>query len=300
MPWEYGRRSCLRKHLRSEDGAHLQNANSLSLPIDNNLIFCYIDVQPRTILGASTMKLEYKAINPEDQATADKLLSKVTVDENGCWRYRATSSFDVYNGHRTRRKFYSIFVNSTKDKSCFVSTTCGNNYCLNPDHLQRLPKSLMSTHASKARTLAPFERCNKHVHKLPNGCWRWYTLDGKKCQPLVRDHHNNMTVTAAQFVWSAYRNKVLPAGLMLKSTCGDTLCVNPEHKEVVSRTCLIKPKYGTEVYSHVLTEDQVIAMRCLRETTGMRFDKIAEKFGVSPRTAWLVCTYRAWKHIQKQ
>lgn len=61
MPWEDGWRNCLRKHLRLEDGGHLQNENNFNLPIDNNLVFCYIGVQPRTILGSI-----FKSINYED------------------------------------------------------------------------------------------------------------------------------------------------------------------------------------------------------------------------------------------
>ena len=239
------------------------------------------------------MKLQYKAINPEDQATADKLLSKVTVDENGCWRYRATATLTMTTYYTIRQKLYAIFVDATHHNDSYITTTCNTKSCVNPNHLCSLRYSTRSARGAQ-------DICNRHIRVLPNGCWRWCNLNGGEVTPIVRDMHNNITVTAAQFVWSTYRNKVLPAGLMLKTTCGDTLCVNPEHKEVVSRTCLVKPKYGTDANTHVLTEEQVIAMRRLRETSSMRFDKIAEKFGVSPRTAWLVCTYRTWKHVQKQ
>lgn len=87
------------------------------------------------------MKLQYKAINPEDQATADKLLSKVTVDENGCWRYRANITPDATYYCKIRRQAYALFVDSTVDKNCFITTTCGNKLCINPSHQQRLKRT---------------------------------------------------------------------------------------------------------------------------------------------------------------
>jgi len=48
-----------------------------------------------------------------------------------------------------------------------------------------------------------------------------------------------------------------------------------------------------------LSERDVIRMRKLRYRTGLAFNKLADKFGVTTMTAWRACNGQCWSHIEE-
>ena len=60
----------------------------------------------------------------------------------------------------------------------------------------------------------------------PSGCWVWknYTQKGR---PVMRAYGKR--VYAHRFILEYKSGEPLPAYCMIKRTCGNNLCVNPDH-----------------------------------------------------------------------
>lgn len=78
--------------------------------------------------------------------------------------------------------------------------------------------------------LSDIERFKSKINKLENGCWRWKGARGNhrgkfSIKAVGRDH--NVNIPAHRFAWFESRG-FLPDGQVVQ-TCGNTLCVNPNH-----------------------------------------------------------------------
>lgn len=107
------------------------------------------------------------------------------------------------------------------------------------------------------------------------------------------------------------RHGSLDLSLRVLHTCDTPPCVNPDHLWLGTQTDNIAdmvskgrqrrgPNVWGEDHPHAkLSEQDVIRMRKLRDSTGLAFNKIAKKFGVTTMTAWRACNGQCWGHIEE-
>lgn len=84
------------------------------------------------------------------------------------------------------------------------------------------------------------ERFMRFVDKLPSGCWFWTGARSRggevKKQKLYGSFRvNGKTVRAHRFACEAIAGKRCPQGHHRDHTCRFTLCVNPDHMEIVTK-----------------------------------------------------------------
>ena len=89
----------------------------------------------------------------------------------------------------------------------------------------------------------PFEQSDidrfmEKVDKLPNGCWFWTGArskgaGNKKCYGSFRVRKHGV-VRAHRFASEALAGTICPDGHHRDHTCNFSMCVNPDHIEVVT------------------------------------------------------------------
>lgn len=84
--------------------------------------------------------------------------------------------------------------------------------------------------ASKAQNLSVSERFWMKVEKTET-CWQWI---GGKSHGYGCFNDGDSTKGAHRVAWQLTRGAI-PAGMVLDHLCRNTLCVNPDHLEVVTR-----------------------------------------------------------------
>lgn len=110
---------------------------------------------------------------------------------------------------------------------------------------------------------------------------------------------------AHRLLWHVLRGPI-PRGLEVNHKDGNKLNNRLDNLELLTtsencrhalRTGLIIPKKGSETSQAKLTEDQVLRLRRLVVTDGIRQQEAATMFGVSFQTVHLVVHGKRWKHV---
>ena len=136
----------------------------------------------------------------------------------------------------------------------------------------------------------------------PDDCWLWTgSVSGKEGYPQV---------WGVAFYWK-YAHRVLweelfgpiPENDLVIRSCGEKLCCNPSHFELVTRSEFL---YGTnhpflkergENHRKAkLTEEKVKSIRELY-AQGFGTTMLGETFGVTRNSIYLLCTRKTWKHV---
>lgn len=113
----------------------------------------------------------------------------------------------------------------------------------------------------------------------------------------------NGRVTGAHRVLWELTNGPVSDGLHVLHHCDHQWCVNPTHlylgthasntRDAVARR---RMTYGTAMWNHKLSDDDVRRIRALTET-GMPTERIGPLFGVSGRTVRLIRSGKRWAHV---
>lgn len=163
---------------------------------------------------------------------------------NGCWIWTGPHSKNKpvmrlrSDGHRqcsaTRWFYTEKFGELPKSQSVFQS--CGNDSCVNPDHLVIKPRG--SRRRSYRKSDEEYSRRFWSRVNIGNQdeCWEWqgglspYGY-GRYC--IGDSRKPGCHVQAHRF---AYEDKVgpIPEGLVLDHLCANQRCVNPSHLEPVT------------------------------------------------------------------
>jgi hypothetical protein len=92
----------------------------------------------------------------------------------------------------------------------------------------------------------------------------------------------------------------IPVGMLVCHTCDNPKCVNPDHlwlgTEADNTTDKVRKGRGRHGESMTLSKLSNAAVREIR-ASHMSIYEAAEKFGVSPVTAWKARTGLTWKRI---
>lgn len=75
------------------------------------------------------------------------------------------------------------------------------------------------------------ESVESQIRKQKNGtCWLWYGPSSSKGYPFI--NFQGERFSARQFIWEVSHDLKLQAGKSVLVTCGNVMCVNPEHMRV--------------------------------------------------------------------
>lgn len=146
-----------------------------------------------------------------------------------------------------------------------------------------------------------WNRIGRHTDQEPGGCWNWTgaTNGGLPVLRLATGPRGiRKLINVHRVVW-ALENGRLHKGRLVRRTCGNGLCVNPEHLELagVRPPQAINHRRGSQHPTSKLTEADV---RIIRSTWKKRTDTVglADRFGVSPDTIVNVVKRRSWRHVE--
>ncbi|MET3700175.1 HNH endonuclease [Bacillus oleivorans] len=96
----------------------------------------------------------------------------------------------------------------------------------------------------------------------------------------------------------------IPEGLCIRHKCDNPQCINPEHLELGTHFDNMQDKVkrgrqprGEDIYSHVLTEEEVIEIKKLLNMRHILIKDIAKIYGVNPSTIGDIKNGRTWKHL---
>lgn len=91
------------------------------------------------------------------------------------------------------------------------------------------------------------------------GCWDWIgalNSVGRPCWSI-----QSRAVLAYRIAWEAFRGRI-PAGMTVDHLCGNKVCVNPAHMEIVSRS--VNSKRGRPEF-RLVTAPEAVAPDVVRE-----------------------------------
>lgn len=152
----------------------------------------------------------------------------------------------------------------------------------------------LRTHRYFASIKKAFE--DKYIEH-PNGCWYW--MAAVRPDGYGAFNCRDATVQAYRASWRIYKGP-LPDGLMLRHTCDERLCVNPNHlipgthadnmRDMVERN---RQTFGEKNPQAFLTEEKVKAIHADPRTQS----EIAEAYGVTTSTVSTIKTGSTWKHL---
>lgn len=155
---------------------------------------------------------------------------------------------------------------------------------------------LMSTYRTTAESF--WAQMNK-----TGGCWLWTG---------ARTSRNYGTVSWMNRQRSTHKlayeltNGPVPDGLVVRHTCDNPPCCNPEHLSLGTvldnvRDMLERgrknPARGERCHHAKLTAEMVVEMRRLR-ANGSKLRELVTQFGVSLGTVGKACARESWKHVQ--
>lgn len=174
-----------------------------------------------------------------------------------------------------------------------------------PQQRQKLLERMANSEAGRAR----FWRKAK-VGK-PEDCWPWTSMvfnDGDgygqvklSCGSKVKHvRHRYRAHRVSYFL--THGN--LPDDLLVCHTCDNPICINPKHlflgtgpQNVQDRTNKKRDAKGEGHGMHKLTEEQVKELRFLRESKGLSYRALGERFGVSTTHAGFIVRRESWAHL---
>lgn len=119
-------------------------------------------------------------------------------------------------------------------------------------------------------------------------------------------HYGGSMRLVHRVAYEVISGEPIPKGLEVAHSCGKGHlgCVSPKHLSLKTRLQNIHDKFahgtmtmGEKVWKATLTEDDVREIRALRQSSGMQYQKIAEKYGVTDSCIRAICHRKNWKHV---
>jgi hypothetical protein len=179
----------------------------------------------------------------------------------------------------------------------FVRLTCGNEKCVNPQHMVLLTKS------EYLKKGTPEQLFGKHVGPpTPAGCTEWQGYRNE-CGYGVASQGGGHSSLAHRVAYRLFVGPI-PPGMHVLHRCDNPACVNLDHlflgthvDNMADKKAKGRDAVGERVGSSRLTEKKVMEMRSLYAAGERSRCRLAKAFGVDPKTAWKVVTGRTWKHV---
>lgn len=150
-----------------------------------------------------------------------------------------------------------------------------------------------------------WDKVNKNgpIHPtLKTRCWEWTAC-------LARGYGaiqvSGGIIKVHRMSWQLHKGDI-PEGLFVLHRCDNPICVNPTHLFLGTHQDNMKDMKAKERTNAVegeqhhlakMTVSKVKELRNLREQTGLSYDKLAKRFGISTMQAYDIIKRKAWKHV---
>ena len=129
------------------------------------------------------------------------------------------------------------------------------------------------------------DQSNDYIVDEETGCWIWQKT---RRGPYGRTWRDGRMVTAHRWYWEQ-ENGLVPDGLEMDHLCRNTLCVNPDHLEAVTREVNIRRSRVTK-----LTIEQVAEIKADLHTP---VRDLAERYGITEAMAGRILNGLNWKDV---
>lgn len=202
---------------------------------------------------------------------------EMSEDEHACWRWKGSYTSDTGYGMafvnstkiRAHRLSYELFV-GTIDRPLSILHACNNRWCVNWRHLRQ------GTDYDNAQDRIAADH-------QPRGSKHYMT------------HLREYDVRNIRSLYATKRWKLEELAARYQ--------VN-----MITIHDIIKAKTWTHVDADtyvpptdqraVLTPEKVRELRQLRETEGLMYRQLAERFGITTTQACSICKRHSWKHVE--
>ena len=232
---------------------------------------------------------------PQMQAADIASFWSMVNKTDSCWDwtgFRKREAIFTFSGkrHSAMRVAYELHFGPIQAGQR-VFHTCGNRFCVRPEHL------LTGRRQQRSK-----QWLLQRVAKAPNGCWLWskvktgagyghFTMKGK-------------TILAHRYSWEL-RHGPIPKHKVVCHQCDNPACINPDHlflgslkdnsrDMVKKKRC--HPRHGVTHPCHKLTEDEVRKIR-LYHANGIPQKTLVAQFRVSASVISQVVHRKSWKHL---
>lgn len=130
----------------------------------------------------------------------------------------------------------------------------------------------------------------------PDGCWPWSgATNGKGVGQLKYRPLGITRFPAHRVAWFILNGQLPPTRYVIRQTCANALCCNPDHLEAVPRRAIAAR--GERVPTHRLTA-KAVRMARAQWASGARIIDLAKIYSVSVNTMSDVCHCRLWQHVR--
>lgn len=144
----------------------------------------------------------------------------------------------------------------------------------------------------------PLEHKVRSRYKIvDSGCWEWTGATTRGGYGQVMDGRKNLRAHRAAYMLFVGD---IPDGMLVCHSCDNPLCINPDHLWLGDTAANTQDKVmkgrankGESMPSSKLNEDAVKEIRA----SNMNIRVAAEKFRVSPVTAWKARERITWRHL---
>jgi len=202
---------------------------------------------------------------------------------------RSIPKKDLKNKVFGRLRVISYIGNSSWSCLC----TCGTVVNVLTGNLNS--GSTISCGCASGRNLSDKERFFKHIDKQKDGCWVWTghrTSDGYGCFRV------NQKPTRANRASYVMFNGVLSQKEVVRHTCDNPLCVNPDHLLKGTHADNVNDKVMRNRAPSILNQSQVLEIKELLIKNDIPISEIAAIYGVKSNTIYDIKNNKTWKHIQ--